>query len=279
MTRVRAFAMLVLLASITAFGWTAEAKTKQAPTTDTGRLIAAASSCDLTKMKSLIDAGTDVNAIDATGFDVLSRASQDVYPLARTRFGLKKQYRLKCPDAVTMLTKAGANPRKAKVYHNPKIDEDQPSLTAIVSVQDARETKGGGLAVDEKLAKAVEDDLRYGHYPIIRLEEVRQKLRTAGLSEDETLNPDRMKACKVLGADAVVDATLKDFRKKDIGIQVASGSSIEINITDCGTGELLYRSDIGNINESRGFIARAFVSEFDMAVQAAIIIPVYEREK
>lgn len=279
MTTAKTYARLFALASVAILGWTAEAKTKtkEPPTTDIGKLRAAVIACDLTQLKSLIDAGMDLNAVDASGNNALSYASEDIYPAAQTRFGVKKEFRLKCPAAVTALTQAGANPSKAKVYHSPKLDDTPPSLTALLSVQDGRETKGGGLDVTAKLTKSIETNLHLFHYPLIKLEEVRQKLRTAGFSEDDTLHPDPIKACKILGTDAVVDATLKDFRKKDIGVVVANGSSIEIDITDCGTGDLLFRSDLGLLNESRGYIARAFINEFDLTVGAALQIPIYQK--
>ena len=51
-------------------------------------------------------------------------------------------------------------------------------------------------------------------YPILRLEEVRQKLRTSGFSEEETLHPDRLKACKALPVDAVLETKLKSVVRR-----------------------------------------------------------------
>jgi hypothetical protein len=259
--------------------WTVCAAKTKPPMTDTDRLRAAAGSCDVSQMKSLLAAGADINAADDKGLDALSYASRNVYPVATVRWNIAKQFRLKCPESVTTLTQAGANPRTAKIYHNPKLDQNPPRLVAIISVQDARETKGGGLSVDEKLAAAVEDAFRGRRYSFLTLNDVRQKLRTAGFSESETVNPDPLKACKALGADAVFQTTLKDFRKKNIGIEEGTATNVEFNFTDCETGELLFRNNTGEITEARGFLIKHFISGFEMVCGSEMEIPDYEKKK
>jgi len=243
-------------------------------TTDVARSRAAIRSCNIPELKSLIAAGLDINAVDDHGYDLLSYASRDFYPVAQTRLGIKKQFRLKCPEAVAVLTQAGADPQKASDYHNPKLDAAPPRSIAVISVQDLRETKSGRIDAVEKLASAVESGLKSRHYEVLHLTDVREKLRTAGFSEAETTKPDRVKACKTLGVGAVLETALIELREKNLGIISVGPAALEFRLTDCEGDGSLWRSLIKG-TESRGFIVKALASAYDVIANEQIAIPNY----
>jgi hypothetical protein len=224
-------------------------KPKKVPTTDAEKLDAAIASCDIPALKSLISSGVDISVTDATGYDALSRAS-----LMREErlYKQKVAWKLTCPAAVTSLTEAGADPWKAKFYQSPRLNENQPEMIAIISVEDNRENKGDSERLLQEMTHGVEIQLggysrvgsnRHLAYPILKLSEVRQKLRTSGFSEEDTVAPDRLKACKALGVDSVFESSLESYRSKNVGIASSAGMRMKFTLTDCKTGELLWRSD------------------------------------
>lgn len=248
-------------------------------------LMAAAGQCDLQTVKSLLTPGADLNAVDAQGRDALSHASLNV----NKGFSYAKVRTLKCPDVVLALTQAGADPRRAKFYQSPRFIDRRPQMIAVLSVEDDRENKGSSAEVIQNLTHAVEDTLKAkvtwvkgGHvalrYPIMKLDEVRQKLRTAGFSDEDTVHPDRARSCKVLGADSVFEAHLKDFRTKDVGVVSASGAGLDFALTDCSTGELLWASR-DEIKEARGFLIRGLASGWRNLCETALDFPPYRKAK
>jgi hypothetical protein len=87
-----------------------------------------------------------------------------------------------------------------------------------------------------------------------------------------------MRACKVLPVDAVFETTLKDFRSRNVGVLEASGASIEFALTDCKTGELLWRSDDAYL-EARGFLVKPFVTKWSSLCATAIRFPYHKKRK
>lgn len=114
-------------------------------------------------------------------------------------------------------------------------------------------------------------------YPIMKLSESRQKLVSAGFSEAGTMHPDRKRACSILGTDAVFEAVLKDYGHADIGLITESAASLEYRLTDCRTGELVWRNDPGTLSEERGWIVRGFVGgNFRILSEMGLSLPRYE---
>ena len=254
-----------------ATGQSAEAKKHQPPpTTGIDGLLYAAATCDMPTVKSLIASGVDLSAKDATGFDVLSRASLDRDTKLWESWGLHKPriktaWKLTCPSAVAALTAAGADPWKARFYQSPRLNESQPESIALIRVEDNRETKGKSGNLMEEMTSAVESQLG-GHagasvfhlgYPVISLNETRQKLLAAGFSAEDSAAPDRAKACKALGVDGVFEASLEDYRSSSAAIVVASGFKIKMALSDCKSGEPLWRLD-QDYTLSEGILVRAF---------------------
>jgi hypothetical protein len=248
-------------------------------------LMAAAGHCDLQTVRSLLTPSADLSAVDAQGRDALSHASLNV----NNGFSYAKVRTLKCPDVVVALRQAGADPWRAKFYQSPRLIDKRPQMIALLSVEDDRENKGDSANVTQNLTHAVEDTLKAkvtwvkgGHialrYPIMKLDEVRQKLRTAGFSDIETIHPDRGRSCTVLGADSVFEVHLKDFRTKDVGVLSATGAGLDFALTDCSTGELLWASR-DEISEARGFLLRALASGWRNLCETALDLPPYRKAK
>jgi hypothetical protein len=230
--------------------------------------------------------GADFKARDEQGRDALTFAS-----LQRT-----KNLDLQCPDVIFALTKSGADPSATRFYQNPELTLHPPKQIAVLRVEDIRQSAKKPVKLDD-LAKGVEEALSQrrlrvsihgfaagvpvlvepASYPIMKLSEVRQKLVSAGLSEAETMHPDRKRACSILGTDAVLEVELKNYGHTDIGLITESAASLEYWLTDCRTGELVWRNDPGPLSEERGWIVRGFVGgNFRILSEMALSFPRYE---
>jgi hypothetical protein len=245
-------------------------------------LMLAAMSCDETQVTALLSQGADVKAVDARGNDALTFASTQ-----RT-----KDLTLQCPNVVLALTKAGADPWKANFYQSPEFNLHRPSKIAVIYVADIRaakddRTKGFTEGVEQALTQHMP---RYTpvvtpHYPIMRLSETREKLKAAGFSDSETLHPDRKRACSVLGVDAVFEAVIKSFshgffvdNEPYVGTSVGinSEASPEYWLTDCRTGELLWRNNPSSVGVQRSLLAAAFTNGSTALCEQAITFPRYK---
>jgi hypothetical protein len=233
--------------------------------------MAAAKSCDLTALKTLIASGVNLSATDDNGLDALSYASlnrADV-PVSASSMLFSRgasnthakwthtQWTLKCPVAVSALTEAGASPLKARFYQDPRLDSNRPSMIAFIRVEDDRSNKGDSNKLLDQMTEGIETQLRDSHaglrqleYPIIGLSEARQKLLGSGFSAEDAMTPDSAKACKALAVDSVFQAGLEDYRSStalqnvaDLGVS-ATRMRMNFTLTDCKTGELLWRSDL-----------------------------------
>lgn len=247
-------------------------------------LMLAAWNCELDEVKTLLGQGADIKAVDADGRDALTYASTE-----RT-----KNLSLKCPDVVTALTTAGADPRAARYYQSPELTLRPPTRVAVLRVTDERVTPDNKANI-EKFANDVESVLSQAHlkfknegfaagfpvpvaavhYPIMPLGETLQKLRAAGFSEEDLIHPDRQRACAVLGTDAVFEAAFKAFAHADILVATGTQVSLEFWISDCRTGQLLWKNDPEQVFEWRGFLIRGF-SGLRAQCEMAMTLPRYE---
>jgi hypothetical protein len=259
----------------------AKGKNKKAKGADANLtpLMVAAANCKLDEVTALLDQGTDVKALDGLGRDALTFAAAE-----RTKF-----YALKCPDVVTALTKAGAAPWAARFYQNPEFAQLKPTKIAVLRVEDIRATKDHEeTKMLERFVDGVEGALSQripriapviaSHYPTMKLSETRQRLITAGFSEEDVIRPDRKRACAAVGTDAVFEAVLKDYARLDAGIIVAHGAGLEFWLTDCRTGDLLWRNDPGAIAEAHGFFLRG-INTFRVLCEQAVTFPRYDSKK
>lgn len=245
-------------------------------------LMLAAMSCDETQVTALLSQGADVKAVDARGNDALTFASAQ-----RT-----KDLTLQCPNVVLALTKAGADPRKANFYQSPEFNLRQPSKIAVIYVADIRaakddRTKGFTEGVEQALTQRIP---RYTpvitpHYPIMRLSETREALKAAGFTDSEAMHPDRKRACSVLGVDAVFEAVLKSFshgffvdNEPYVGpsVGINSEANPEYWLTDCRTGELLWRNNPSSVGVQRSLLAAAFTNGSTTLCEQAITFPRYK---
>lgn len=245
-------------------------------------LMIAALSCNGNEVATLLGQGADAKALDARGNDALTFAS-----VQRT-----KDLILECPDVVTALTKAGADPWTANFYQNPELERRRPSKIAVLRVEDARAAKDDR---SKGFAEGVEQALSQGrprytpvvtpHYPIMRQSETREKLRAAGFSEEEIMHPDRKRACSVLEVDAVFEAVVSDYahglfaeNEGIVGPAVGTNreASLEYWLTDCRTGELLWRNKPGTVGVKRSFLATAFLSSYTTICEQSITFPRYQ---
>lgn len=261
MTTTKVYQILVLGFAMIGVAWQGgEAKKqKNSQATDTERLISAAQSCDLPTLRALIASGVSVSAVDANGYDALSRASLNRKKLRG--YNKHNWWTLECPLVVAALTEAGADPSKAKFYQNPQLDTQRPEMIAIIRVEDNRAVKGESEKIMEEMTDGIETQLHNGHfvhlgYPILGLNAARQKLRTSGFSAEDTMTPDPVKACKALAVDTVFEASLEDFRSASIGIVTSAGIRMKFTFTDCKTLGLLWRND-QDYTLSEGWLIRA----------------------
>jgi hypothetical protein len=248
-------------------------------------LMLAAMSCDEKGVTALLSQGADVKAVDARGNDALTFAS-----VQRT-----KDMLLQCPNVVLALTKAGADPWKANFYQSPEFNLHQPSKIAVIYVADIRgekddRTKGFTEGVEQALTQGMP---RYTpvitpHYPIMKLSEVREKLKAGGFTDAEALHPDRKRACSVLGVDAVFEAVVKGYAHGFfVDNEPIVGPSVGINnevnpeywLTDCGTGELLWRNNPSSVGVQRSLLAAAFTNGSTTLCEQAITFPRYKGPK
>ena len=245
-------------------------------------LMLAAMSCDEKEVTALLSQGADVKAVDARGNDALTFAS-----IQRT-----KDLTLQCPNVVLALTKAGADPWKANFYQSPEFNLRQPSKIAVIYVADIRgdkddRSKGFTEGVEQALTQGMP---RYTavttpHYPIMRLSETRELLKAAGFTDAEALHPDRKRACSVLGVDAVFEAVIKGYSHGFfVDTEPIVGTSVGINsemnpeywLTDCATGELLWRNNPSSIGVQRSLLAAAFTNGSTTLCEQAITFPRYK---
>jgi hypothetical protein len=243
-------------------------------------LMAAALSCDSSQVSALLLHGADIKARDSAGNDALSFAAVN----------RNKDLSLKCPDVVSELVKAGADPWTARYYQTPDFQERKPSRIAILRVEDIRTEKDENSKVAEKFTDGIEHALSQSrarvaqvtvpHYPISTLAETRDKLAAAGFQGNNLTHPDRKRACAALGVDAVFEAIVKDYGHGflfDGNILGSHGeSSLEYWLTDCRSGELMWKSDPGVVGEKRGFVVKGFVNGFTMICEQTIILPRYD---
>lgn len=269
----------------------AEHKSKKGTKSNATPLIAAASNCNLDEVNGLLRQGADFKARDDEGRDALTFAS-----LQRT-----KHLELQCPDVILALTKAGATPSAARFYQSPELTLHQPKEIAVLRVEDIRNSDKRKSVKLKDLISGVEDALSQkrlrmsihgfaaggipvlvapASYPIMKLSETQRKLMSAGFSEEEVMHPDQKRACSILGTDAVFEAVLKDYGHADIGITTESAASLEYWLTDCRTGELVWRNDPGAVYEERGWIVRGFVGgSFRILCEMGLTLPRYEGSK
>jgi hypothetical protein len=269
----------------------AERKKVQGTKSDATPLITAASNCNVNEVNALLGQGADFKGHDAAGRDALTFAS-----LQRT-----KHLELQCPDVVSALTKAGADPSAARFYQSPELTQHQPKQIAVLRIEDIRGSNTKKRVKLEALISGVEEALSQkrlrmsihgfaaggisvlvapASYPIMKLSETRQKLMAAGFSEEDAMHPDRKRACSILGTDAVFEAVLKDYGHSEIILQEGSAASLEYWLTDCRTGELLWRNDPGALSEERGWIVRGFVGgSFRILCEMGLSLPRYEGSK
>jgi hypothetical protein len=269
----------------------ASRKKIQGTKSDATPLIAAASNCNIDQVNALLKQGADFKAHDEAGRDALTFAS-----LQRT-----KNLDLQCPDVVLALTKAGADPSAARFYQSPELTLHPLKEIAVLRVEDTRKSNNIKPVKLKDLAKGAEEALSQtrlrmsihgfaaggisvlvapASYPIMNLSETHEKLMAAGFSEEDATHPDRKRACSILGTDAVFEVVLKDYGHVDIGLETASAASLEYWLTDCRTGELLWRNDPGTTSEERGWIVRGFVGgSFRILCEMGLTLPRHEGSK
>jgi hypothetical protein len=244
----------------------------------------AAMSCNENEVTALLSQGADVKAVDARGNDALTFASTQ-----RTNDLL-----LQCPKVVLALTKAGADPWKANFYQSPEFNLHQPSMIAVLYVADIRHakddrTKGFTEGVEQSLSQGRPryTPVTTPHYPIMRLSETREKLKAAGFTDAEMMHPDRKRACSVLGVDAVFEAVIKDYAHGFFVDNAPVGTSVGINseaspeywLTDCRTGELLWRNNPSSVGVQRSLLAAAFTNGSTTLCEQAITFPRYKEPR
>ena len=243
-------------------------------------LMTAALSCDGSQVSSLLQQGADVKARDSAGNDALTFAAVN----------RDKDLALKCPDVVSDLVKAGADPWHTRYYQAPDFQEHKPSKIAVLRVEDIRTNKDEKSNLAEKFAVGIEHALSQSqariaavtvpHYPVETLAETRDKLAAAGFQGNDLTHPDRKRACSVLGVDSVFEAVVKDyghgflFNGNILGTH--GESSLEYWLTDCKSGELLWTSDPGMAGQQLGFLAKAFVNGFTVICEQTITLPRFD---
>jgi|SRR5579864_532047 len=268
----------------------AHGKKKDETKTNLTPLMVAASNCNLDEVKVLLGQGADIKALDGMGRDALTYASAQ-----RTK---PPDLALLCPDVVLALSKAGADPWSARFYQSPELTRHKPTKIAVLRVEDMRrDAKDNREKTMEKLTDGVQgalsqnrmrmatvgdagglpvEGVRAAHYPIMTLHETRQKLKAASFSEEEVLHPDRKRACSVLGVDAVFEAHLKDYHHSDSVLIEESAAAMDCSLTDCRTGELLWRNDPApSSEERRGLIVRGFINGSTSMCEVGITLPRY----
>jgi len=246
-------------------------------------LMLAAMSCNEKDVTALLSQGADVKAVDARGNDALTFASAQ-----RT-----KDLLLQCPNVVRALTKAGADPWKANFYQSPEFNLHQPSKIAVLYVADIRaakddRTKGFTEGVEQSLTQGRPryTPVTTPHYPIIRLSETREKLKASGFTDAEVMHPDRKRACSVLGVDAVFEAVVKGYSHGffvdnepailSTSVGINNDANPEYWLTDCSTGELLWRSNPSSVGVQRSLLAAAFTNGSTALCEQAITFPRYK---
>jgi len=242
-------------------------------------LMTAAFSCDSSGLTAALQQGGDVDARDSAGNNALSFAAVN----------REKDLSLQCPEMVSALVKAGADPWKSRYYQIPDFEQHKPSRIAVLRVEDIRSNKEENSKVEEKFAEGIEQALSHSHarvaavtaphYPILTLRETRDKLTAAGFQSNELAHPDRKRACAALGVDAVLEAVVKDYSH---GITVSEvigthgEASLEYWLTDCRSGELMWKSDPGLVGEKRGFIAKALLNGFTVICEQTLTLPRFD---
>lgn len=278
-------AALIVVAVLAATGTStlAQKKNKKLDKMQLTPLMTAASNCKLDDVSKLLSQGADIKARDAAGRDALTWASAQ----------RDKYLELKCPDVVTALVKAGADPEAARFYQSPEFAQHKPSKIALLRVEDTVTNRKNEEKAMKDLEHGLESALSQGrlraatfgyaggievkpiyplHYPITTLAETREKLQAAGFSEAELNHPDRKRACSILGADAVLEVAVKSYGHGDIGVMVGREGGLEYRLTDCGTGQLLWRNDPNAVEEDQGFIVRV-INGMTMICEIGLTLP------
>jgi len=244
-------------------------------------LMTAALACDSSGVAAALQQGADVNARESAGNDALSFAAVN----------RQQDLSLQCPDVVSALVKAGADPWKARYYQVPDFEQHKPSRIAVLRVEDIRSEKDEKSNLAERFAGGIEQALsqsrprvaqvKVPHYPILTLHETRDKLTAAGFKSNDLDHPDRKRACAALGVDAVLEAVVKDYGH-GVTISEVWGShgeaSAEYWLTDCRSGELMWKSDPGPVGEKRGFIVKGFINGFTMICEQTITLPRFDAD-
>ncbi|MBN1567185.1 MAG: ankyrin repeat domain-containing protein [Acidobacteria bacterium] len=211
----------------------------------------------------LLNHGADFSFIDEENIDALCYASSQ----RDNRSNLPR-----FPETIRMLLKAGADPSNSRCFIHPDYADRKVKSISLIQIEDARSDKGKSAdlleQMEKALAKRVVDKRRGG----LRLAEARQKLSSAGMSAAEVEQPNAKRACEILSVDAVFEAEIKDYKSVQFGIQQGSGMDASFRMTDCRTGELLFKNS-GTYTESRGWITARFVSGCQMIVDAAVTLP------
>ncbi len=250
------------------------------PKPDLTPLMTAALSCDGSGVAAALQQGGDVDARDSAGNNALSFAAVN----------REKDLSLQCPEVVSALVKAGADPWKSRYYQIPDFEQHKPSRIAVLRVEDIRSDKDDKSKVEEKFAEGIEQALSHSmprgaavtapHYPILTLRETRDKLTAAGFQSSELAHPDRKRACAALGVDSVFEAVVKDYGHGfyfDGSILGSHGeASLEYWLTDCRSGELMWTSDPGLVGERRGFLAKALLNGFTLICEQTITLPRFD---
>ena len=253
-----------------------EGKTTKADLTP---LMTAALSCDASGVTAALQQGGNVDARDSAGNTALAFASVN----------REKDLSLQCPDVVTALVKAGADPWTSRYYQVPDFEQRKPSKIAVLRVEDIRSDKYDNSKVEEKFAEGIEQALSHSrprvanvttpHYPILTLRETREKLTAAGFQGNELEHPDRKRACAALGVDSVIEAVVKDYGH-GVTVSEVVGSygeaRLEYWLTDCRTGDLMWTSDPGLAAEKRGLIAKALLNGFTMICEQTLTLPRFD---
>jgi ankyrin repeat protein len=243
-------------------------------------LMTAALSCDGSGVAAALQQGGEVDARDFAGNTALTFAAVN----------RDDHFSLQCPEVVSALVKAGADPWKARFYQVPDFEQHKPSKIAVLRVEDIRSDKDDQSKVEERFAEGIEQALSHSmprvakviapHYPILTLRETRDKLTAAGFQSSELEHPDRKRACAALGVDAVIEAVVKDYGhgfRLDADVLGTHGeASLEYWLTDCRTGDLLWRSDAGMVGEKRGFLAKALLNGFTLICEQTITFPRFD---
>jgi hypothetical protein len=69
---------------------------------------------------------------------------------------------------------------------------------------------------------------------VIKLNETRERLKAAGFSNADAVNPDAKKACSVLNVDSVFETKLIDYSHLNLVAELGSAASLEFSLRIAG---------------------------------------------